>query len=89
MTNEPPAASSTASDSPSDTSGSLREHLLERLERRCCTTWSALSAARHYRTYELAPTPVEIGTQLLEVPALLTALRDEPDTTPAAQDTGS
>ncbi|MBD9703187.1 hypothetical protein IHE56_14040 [Streptomyces sp. ID01-12c] len=47
--------------------------------RRCRTTWSALSAACHYRTYELPPAPAEIHTRLLEVTALLAALRDRPD----------
>ncbi|MEV4867149.1 hypothetical protein [Streptomyces ossamyceticus] len=47
--------------------------------RRCRTTWSALSAACHYRTYELPPPPAEIHTRLLEVTDLLAALRDGPD----------
>ncbi|WP_142233095.1 hypothetical protein [Streptomyces calvus] len=42
--------------------------------RRCRTTWSALSAACHYRTSELPPAPAEIRTRLLEVTALLAAL---------------
>lgn len=42
--------------------------------RRCRTTWSALSAACHYRTSELPPTPTEIHTRLLEVTGLLSAL---------------
>ncbi|MFD8648767.1 hypothetical protein [Streptomyces mirabilis] len=42
--------------------------------RRCRTTWSALSAACHYRTSELPPAPAEIRTRLLEVTGLLTAL---------------
>ncbi|MCX5258662.1 hypothetical protein OOK27_31800 [Streptomyces canus] len=46
--------------------------------RRCCTTWSALSAACHYRTYELPPSPAQIHTRLLEVTALLAALRGRP-----------
>ncbi|MFI1535787.1 hypothetical protein [Streptomyces anandii] len=50
--------------------------------RRCRTTWSALSAACHYRTYELPPAPAEIHTRLLEVTALLAALRGGPDTAP-------
>lgn len=48
--------------------------------RRCRTTWSALSAACHYRTYELPPAPAEIHTRLLEVTALLAALRGRPET---------
>ncbi|MEU5278749.1 hypothetical protein AB0G87_20315 [Streptomyces asoensis] len=47
--------------------------------RRCRTTWSALSAACHYRTYELPPALAEIHTRLLEVTALLAALRGGPD----------
>ncbi|MCX5581976.1 hypothetical protein OHA91_10350 [Streptomyces erythrochromogenes] len=42
--------------------------------RRCRTTWSALSAACHYRTCELPPGPAEIRTRLLEVTGLLSAL---------------
>jgi hypothetical protein len=42
--------------------------------RRCRTTWSALSAACHYRTYELPPAPAEIQTRLHEVTGLLAAL---------------
>ncbi|MFI1068530.1 hypothetical protein [Streptomyces puniciscabiei] len=42
--------------------------------RRCRTTWSALSAACHYRCYELPPSPAEIRTRLLEVIGLLSAL---------------
>ncbi|MEU0270858.1 hypothetical protein [Streptomyces sp. NPDC006307] len=42
--------------------------------RRCRTTWSALSAACHYRTSELPPAPAEIHTRLLEVTELLAAL---------------
>jgi hypothetical protein len=42
--------------------------------RRCRTTWSALSAACHYRSYELPPSPAEIRTRLLEVTGLLSAL---------------
>ncbi|GAA2257274.1 hypothetical protein GCM10010415_18320 [Streptomyces atrovirens] len=42
--------------------------------RRCHTTWSALSAACHYRTCELPPAPAQIHTRLLEVADLLTAL---------------
>ncbi len=53
--------------------------------RRCRTTWAALSAACHYRTYELPPTPAEVGARLLEVTALLAALRAAPDTTSAAR----
>ena len=48
--------------------------------RRYRTTWSALSAACHYRTYELPPPPAEIHTRLLEVSALLAALRGGPGT---------
>ncbi|MFQ3556685.1 hypothetical protein QZN11_07770 [Streptomyces gramineus] len=48
--------------------------------RRCRTTWSALSAACHYHAYELPPAPAEIHTRLLEVTALLAALRARPDT---------
>ncbi|MFF5532012.1 hypothetical protein ACFY71_05985 [Streptomyces cinerochromogenes] len=47
--------------------------------RRCRTTWSALSAACHYRTYELPPTPVEIHARLGEVTGLLAALRPVDD----------
>ncbi|MHC5902414.1 hypothetical protein ACVNF4_00595 [Streptomyces sp. S6] len=47
--------------------------------RRCRTTWAALSAACHYRTYELPPAPAEIHTRLLEVTALLAALGGRPD----------
>jgi hypothetical protein len=43
--------------------------------RRCRTTWSALSAACHYRTYELPPRPEEIHGRLREVTSLLTVLR--------------
>ncbi|MBQ1091378.1 hypothetical protein [Streptomyces sp. B93] len=43
--------------------------------RRCRTTWSALSAACHYRTYELPPRPEEIHGRLREVTGLLTVLR--------------
>ncbi|MFF3909824.1 hypothetical protein ACFYZJ_28490 [Streptomyces sp. NPDC001848] len=42
--------------------------------RRCRTTWSALSAACHYRTYELPPRPEEIHSRMREVTDLLTAL---------------
>ncbi|NBM14592.1 hypothetical protein [Streptomyces sp. GC420] len=49
--------------------------------RRCRTTWSALSAACHYRTYELPPAPAEIHTRLLEVTDLLVVLGAGPDTT--------
>ncbi|MFB7543555.1 hypothetical protein ACFC0N_27130 [Streptomyces zaomyceticus] len=42
--------------------------------RRCRTTWSALSAACHYRACELPPAPAEIRTRLLEVTGLLAAL---------------
>ncbi|MEU3887003.1 hypothetical protein [Streptomyces sp. NPDC029041] len=43
--------------------------------RRCRTTWSALSAACHYRTHELPPRPEEIHGRLREVTGLLTVLR--------------
>jgi hypothetical protein len=49
--------------------------------RRCRTTWSALSAACHYRTYELPPAPAEIHTRLLEVTDLLVVLGAGPETT--------
>ncbi|MCT7351014.1 hypothetical protein N4P33_02315 [Streptomyces sp. 15-116A] len=42
--------------------------------RRCRTTWAALSAACHYRTYELPPAPADIEARLREVAALVTAL---------------
>ncbi|MFD5764323.1 hypothetical protein ACFWIN_00665 [Streptomyces sp. NPDC127049] len=42
--------------------------------RRFRTTWSALSAACHYRTGELPPSPAEIRTRLLEVTRLLATL---------------
>jgi hypothetical protein len=45
--------------------------------RRCRTTWTALSAICHYRTYELPPAPAEIGTRLREVTDLLVALRPD------------
>ncbi|KOG34499.1 hypothetical protein [Streptomyces resistomycificus] len=51
--------------------------------RRCRTTWSALSAACHYRTYELPPAPAEIRIRLLEVNGLLKALGIGPDQAPA------
>ncbi|MGW3506541.1 hypothetical protein [Streptomyces sp. NPDC000994] len=57
--------------------------------RRCRTTWSGLSAACHYRTYELPPAPAEIVTRLLEVTTLLAALRAEPHTTPATRNADS
>lgn len=50
--------------------------------RRCRTTWSALSAACHYRTGELPPSPAEIRTRLLEVTGLLPALRPGTGTPP-------
>lgn len=50
--------------------------------RRCRTTWSALSAACHYRTGELPPSPAEIRTRLLEVTSLLSALRPGTGTAP-------
>jgi hypothetical protein len=46
--------------------------------RRCRTTWAALSAACHYRTYELPPAPAEIHNRVPEVAALLDALRGGP-----------
>ncbi|MFF4470621.1 hypothetical protein ACFYZ3_13785 [Streptomyces sp. NPDC001599] len=45
--------------------------------RRCRTTWTSLSAACHYRSYELAPAPAEIRARLLEVTGLLVALASE------------
>ncbi|MFD5491436.1 hypothetical protein ACTWJ9_03275 [Streptomyces sp. GDS52] len=48
--------------------------------RRCRTTWVALSAACHYRTYELPPAPAEIQARLEEVTALLAALGAGPGT---------
>jgi len=51
--------------------------------RRCRTTWAALSAACHYRTYELPPAPAEIHARLGEVTALLTALDEGERTSPA------
>lgn len=42
--------------------------------RRCRTTWAALSAACHYRTYELPPAPTEVAVRLEEVTALLAVL---------------
>ncbi|MFD8167977.1 hypothetical protein ACFV2W_16020 [Streptomyces cellulosae] len=48
--------------------------------RRCRTTWAALSAACHYRAYELPPAPAEIQARLREVTALLTALGAGPAT---------
>ncbi|MEU0770316.1 hypothetical protein [Streptomyces albogriseolus] len=42
--------------------------------RRCRTTWAALSAVCHYRTYELPPAPAEIRIRLEEVTALLAVL---------------
>lgn len=45
--------------------------------RRCRTTWSALSAACHYRAHELPPAPAEVHTRLLEVTVLLAALGPE------------
>lgn len=43
--------------------------------RRCRTTWSALSAACHHRTYELPPRSEEIHSRLREVTDVLAALR--------------
>ncbi|MEU6292113.1 hypothetical protein [Streptomyces sp. NPDC046988] len=45
--------------------------------RRCRTTWTSLSAACHYRSYELPPAPAEVHTRLLEVSGLLLALGPE------------
>ncbi|AXL92080.1 hypothetical protein C4J65_30145 [Streptomyces sp. CB09001] len=45
--------------------------------RRCRTTWTSLSAACHYRSYELPPAPAEIRARLLEVTGLLAALASE------------
>ncbi|MFE6908557.1 hypothetical protein [Streptomyces erythrochromogenes] len=42
--------------------------------RRCRTTWSALSAACHYRACELPPAPAEVCARLPEVTGLLAAL---------------
>ncbi|WP_158693116.1 hypothetical protein [Streptomyces viridochromogenes] len=55
--------------------------------RQCRTTWSALSAACHYRTSELPPAPAEIHTRLLEVTALLAAL-SAPDESTVRQEGG-
>ncbi|WP_331449193.1 hypothetical protein [Streptomyces prasinus] len=57
--------------------------------RRCRTTWVALSAACHYRTYELAPAPAEIQVRLAEVTALVTALDAGPGTASPRRDTSS
>jgi hypothetical protein len=43
--------------------------------RRCRATWSALSAACHYRTYGLPPAPEEVRARLTEVTELLVELR--------------
>jgi hypothetical protein len=50
--------------------------------RRCRTTWLALSAACHYRAQELPPAPAEIHARLVEVTALVAALRADPGTAP-------
>ncbi|MFI9333838.1 hypothetical protein [Streptomyces althioticus] len=50
------------------------------IARQCRTTWVALSAACHYRTYELPPAPAEIRARLEEVTALLAALGAGPGT---------
>lgn len=42
--------------------------------RRCRTTWAALSAACHYRTYELPPAPSKMRVRLEEVTTLPAAL---------------
>ncbi|WP_399892115.1 hypothetical protein ACGH7X_32695 [Streptomyces sp. BBFR51] len=42
--------------------------------RQCRTTWTALSAACHYRSYELPPASVEIHARLQEVDGILAAL---------------
>lgn len=57
--------------------------------RRCRTTWAALSAACHYRTYELPPAPAEIHTRLLEVTSLLAALRGRAGTASVTSTGGS
>ncbi|WP_217130834.1 hypothetical protein [Streptomyces sp. AC558_RSS880] len=57
--------------------------------RRCRTTWAALSAACHYRTYELPPTPAEIHARLGEVTALLTTLGEGGGTSPAGSRTNA
>ncbi|WP_411147569.1 hypothetical protein [Streptomyces sp. A30] len=57
--------------------------------RRCRTTWSALSAACHYRTGELPPSPAEIRTRLLEVTGLLPTLRPVTSTAPVRPTAGS
>jgi hypothetical protein len=51
--------------------------------RRCRTTWAALSAACHYRTYELPPAPAEVHARLMEVTSLLAALRGRAGTNSA------
>lgn len=50
--------------------------------RRCRTTWAALSATRHYRTYELPPAPAEIRARLEKVTVLPAALDTGPGTAP-------
>ncbi|MGW7568960.1 hypothetical protein ACWGJV_22115 [Streptomyces tendae] len=57
--------------------------------RRCRTTWAALSAVCHYRTYELPPSPAEIQGRLHEVTALLTALSGGPEPTPVGRHAGA
>jgi hypothetical protein len=46
--------------------------------RRWRTTWTALSVACHYRSYELPPRPAEIQGRLREVTDLLQALPPRP-----------
>ncbi|MFD3626339.1 hypothetical protein [Streptomyces sp. NPDC058698] len=55
--------------------------------RRCRTTWAALSATCHYRTYELPPAPTEIQARLEEVIGLLAALNSGPGTAPVVRRT--
>ncbi|MFI8093486.1 hypothetical protein ACIF9R_35120 [Streptomyces sp. NPDC086080] len=55
--------------------------------RRCRTTWAALSATCHYRTYELPPAPTEIRARLEEVTVLLAALDAGPGTAPVVRRT--
>ncbi|MEV7787742.1 hypothetical protein AB0O72_20500 [Streptomyces sp. NPDC088106] len=55
--------------------------------RRCRTTWAALSATCHYRTYELPPAPTEIQARLEEVIGLLAALDSGPGTAPVVRRT--
>lgn len=52
--------------------------------RRCRTTWTSLSAACHYGSYELPPAPAEMHARLLEVSGLLVALAPKtPESAPA------